>query len=328
MTDTFDPSQYKILCVDDEPNILSSLRRMLSLEGFQVSTADSGAQALALMDTESFDVLVSDMQMPVMNGAQLLEAVRQKSPATMRLLLTGAADVGSAIAAINQGEIYRYLTKPWDDAEMIATIRSAIELAQAAKAREARLRASYVSSIKAFSGLMALRLPDLLTHSRRVANLSRKIARLMGMSEEQAQEVYIAGLLHDVGKVGLSDRILSTKFIELPLGDAKIYRKHCEMGQQSLKMLEELNGVGQIVRSHHEYFNGTGYPDRLEGDNIVAGARILAIVEAFEELVSGDYAKEPTTPKEALRIVASNRGKLFCPVVCDHFVRLMTPLLN
>lgn len=328
MSTSFDASQYKVLCVDDEPNILSALRRMLTLEGFQVLTAESGAAALALMEKEKCHVLLSDMQMPQMNGAQLFDAARQQHPNTMRVLLTGAADVNSAIAAINQGEIYRYLTKPWNDAELVGVLKSAIELSELAKAREAKLRASYISSIKAFSGLIALRRPDLLAHSRRVANLSRRVARRAGLSEDVAQEIYIAGLLHDVGKVGLSDRILNTKFIELPLGDAQTYRKHCEMGQMSLKILDDLGSVGQIVRSHHEYHNGSGYPDGLSGDAIPVGARIVGMVEAFEELISGDYAKEPYNPKEARKVVASNRGKLFCPELCDHFVTVLDELLG
>jgi response regulator RpfG family c-di-GMP phosphodiesterase len=161
-----------------------------------------------------------------------------------------------------------------------------------------------------------------------VANLSRRVARQAGLSEDEAQEIYIAGLLHDVGKVGLLDRILNTKFIELPLGDAQTYRKHCEMGQASLKILDDLGNVGLIVRSHHEYFNGSGYPDGLAGDDIPVGARIVGMVEAFEELISGDYAKEPCSPKEAKKVIASNRGKLFCPDLCDHFVTVLDDLLG
>ncbi len=101
-SETFDASQYKVLCVDDEPNILSALRRMLSLEGFQVLTADSGSAALDLLNKEPVDVIISDMQMPNMNGAELLETVSKKWPKTMRLMLTGASDVSSAIHATNE----------------------------------------------------------------------------------------------------------------------------------------------------------------------------------------------------------------------------------
>ena len=324
----FEPARYKLLCVDDEANILSALRRMLTLEGFQVLTAASGAEALTLMQQHDVDVLITDMQMPQMNGAQLLGEVRQAHPQTMRLLLTGAADVNSAIAAVNQGEIYRYLTKPWHDDELIGVVRSAIEVLEFNKARETRLRASYVTSIKSYSGLMELRRPDLLAHSRRVANLSRRLARHMGVEESQVQEIYIAGLLHDVGKIGLLDRILDTKFIELPLADARLYKRHAEMGQMCLRIVEELQEVGRIVRGHHEYHDGTGFPDGLAGDAIPLGARIVAIVEAFEELLAGDYAKNPSPPKDALKVIASNRGKLFDPSVTDHFLAVMDEVLQ
>lgn len=324
----FDPTQYKILCVDDEANILSSLRRMLSLEGYQVTTAESGVLALQVMAQQPFDLLISDMRMPQMDGAQLLALARQKYPLIPRILLTGAADVDSAMAAVNEGEIFRFMTKPWNDAQLLEIIQAALKQGQLEQEKEAKLRSSYVSCLKAFSGLMALRRPDLLSHSRRVAQLARRVARGLGWSEAQAQEVYIAGLLHDLGKIGLSDRILNTKYLELPLGDAKLYRKHCEMGQSSLKILSELDEVGRMVRSHHEYVDGSGYPDQLQGDEIALGARILAVVEGFEELVGGEYSPTPHTPHDALKIIASNRGKLFCPTVCDVFIPQMKALLK
>ena len=256
--ESFDASQYKVLCVDDEPNILSALRRMLSLEGFEVFTAESGAQALVLLAKEPVNVIISDMQMPGMNGTELLEKVRQQWPHTMRLMLTGASDVSGAIEAINQGAIYRYTAKPWNDEELLGTLKSAIAFGTLAnehdrlealtiaqkeslnemvdtlesrvQERTKDLRAAYVASIKAFSNILELRRPDLLPHSRRVATLSMKMAKLAGLSDDECQSVYIAGLLHDIGKIGLSDRVLNTKFIELPLADSKVYRTHTTMG--------------------------------------------------------------------------------------------------
>ena len=347
----FDASQYKVLCVDDEPNILSALRRMLSLEGFEVLTAESGKQALELLAKDSVHVIISDMQMPGMNGTELLAQVRQQWPQTMRLMLTGASDISGAIDAINQGAIYRYTAKPWNDEELLSTIKSAIAfgtlaneherleaLTVAQKAslnemvdtlesrvqeRTQDLRAAYVASIKAFSNILELRRPDLLPHSRRVATLSMKMAKLAGLSDDECQSVYIAGLLHDIGKIGLSDRILNTKFIELPLADAKVYRTHCAMGEATLNTLDDMKGVAAIIRSHHEYFNGTGFPDALSGNNIPVGARIVAIVEAYEELQSGDYAKAESSPADAVRVILSNKGTLFCPQMTDIFVNAL-----
>ncbi len=347
----FDASQYKVLCVDDEPNILSALRRMLSLEGFEVFTAESGTQALDLLTRESVNVIISDMQMQGMNGTELLEKVSQQWPQTMRLMLTGASDVSGAIDAINQGAIYRYIAKPWNDGELLSTIKSAIAfgtlanehdrleaLASAQKEslnemvdtlesrvqeRTQDLRAAYVASIKAFSNILELRRPDLLPHSRRVATLSMKMAKLAGLSDDECQSVYIAGLLHDIGKVGLSDRVLNTKFIELPLADAKVYRTHTTMGEATLNSLDDMKHVAAIIRSHHEYFNGTGFPDALVGEAIPIGARIVAIVEAYEELQSGDYAKAESTPADAARVILSNKGTLFCPEMTDVFVKAL-----
>ena len=269
----------------------------------------------------------------------------------MRILLTGTADLANAVAAINDGEIYRYIAKPWNDEELLGTIKSAIAFGTLAnehdrlealtiaqkeslnemvdtlesrvQERTKDLRAAYVASIKAFSNILELRRPDLLPHSRRVATLSMKMAKLAGLSDDECQSVYIAGLLHDIGKIGLSDRVLNTKFIELPLADAKVYRTHCDMGETTLNSLDDMKGVAAIIRSHHEYFNGTGFPDGLTGQNIPIGARIVAIVEAYEELQSGDYAKSESSPADAVRVILSNKGTLFCPEMTDVFVKAL-----
>ncbi|MEI8325566.1 MAG: response regulator [Betaproteobacteria bacterium] len=116
-----------ILLVDDEPGILSAIRRLLRPSGYKVLTAEGAGTGLALLETEPVDLVISDMRMPEMDGAQFLERVRQRWPQSMRLLLTGYADVGSTIHAINRGEIYRYIAKPWDDNELLLTIRGALE---------------------------------------------------------------------------------------------------------------------------------------------------------------------------------------------------------
>ncbi len=319
----YDASAYRVLCVDDEPNILSALRRMLGMNGYQVTVAETGTAALELLARESFHALICDMRMPQMNGVEVLEQALKISPLTMRLLLTGAADQHDTIQAINRGQIYRFLSKPWNDGELLAVLRSAIEMGEVIRGKEMRLRASYVSAIKAFSGVMQLRMPALLEHSKRVASLSKRTARELGLEATQVQEIFIAGLLHDVGKVGLIDRILHTPFFELPLGDVKLYKKHPAMGELCVGTTDELRGVAQIVRAHHEYHDGSGYPDRLAGEAIPMGARIVSIAEAYEELIGGDYAAKKSTPADALRVIHSNRGKIFDPTVTDAFCRVV-----
>ena len=348
---TWDPATVKILCVDDEPNVLSALRRMFMLEGCTISIADSGAAALQAMANDRFDVIISDMQMPEVNGAQLLQQVRQQWPDTMRLLLTGTADLANAVAAINQGEIYRYISKPWNDDELLGVIKSAVELASLAKERErltaltqeqnkaledmvetleekvqartASLRQAYMASIKAFSGLLGLRSAKLLDHSKRVANTAMKMAQLAGMDHAMAQDFFIAGLLHDLGKIGLSDRVLSTDIDNLPQSDFVLLESHAGMGETCLKGLEGMDTVSQMIRSHHENFDGSGYPDRLSGTAIPVGARYLAVIEVYEELMSGDYDGKPCSHATAMRTIIKNRGSLFCPQAVDLLVKVL-----
>ena len=340
----WDPSQVKILCVDDEPNVLSALRRMFSLEGCEISTADSGAAALEQLAAQNFDVIISDMQMPSMNGAQLLQQVRLQWPQTMRILLTGTADLANAVAAINDGEIYRYIAKPWNDDELLGVVKSAVELASLAKERErltaliqeqnkaleekvqvrtASLRQAYTASIKAFSGLLGLRSAKMLDHSKRVASTAMKMAQLAGLDHAMAQDIFIAGLLHDLGKIGLSDRVLNTYIDILPQSDFVLLESHAAMGATCLKGLEGMDTVSQMIRSHHENFDGSGYPDRLAGDAIPVGAKYLAVIEVYEELMSGDYDGKPASHATAMRTIVSNRGTLFCPQAVDLLVKVL-----
>ncbi len=347
----WDPSAVKILCVDDEPNVLSALRRMFSLEGCQISVAEGGQAALQAMANETFDVIISDMQMPEMNGAQLLQQVRAQWPETMRIMLTGTADLANAVAAINQGEIYRYVSKPWSDEELMGIVKSAVAFANLAKerqrlteltqtqnkaledmvetleekvqARTASLRQAYTSSIKAFSGLLGLRSPRLLEHSKRVANTAMKMSQLAGHDHAMSQDIFIAGLLHDLGKIGLSDRVLTTDIDNLPQSDFALLETHCAMGATCLKGLDGMEAVAQMIRAHHENFDGSGYPDRLAGEAIPIGGRFLAVVEVYEELMSGDYDGKPCNHATAMRTIAKNRGTLFCPQAVDLLTKVL-----
>jgi len=286
-----------------------------------------------------------------MDGAQFFEAVRSRWPDTVRILLTGYSDTTSAIAAVNQGEIYRYLSKPWVDDELCATVKSALEFAELKLERErlleltrqqnaeleqkveertahlseanAKLKGSYVSSIKAFSNLLDLRKPNLLVHSRKVAFLSMQMAKLAGFEEKQVQEVFIAGLLHDIGKIGMSDRVLRTNIAELPVSDLELYKSHPTLGAKCLIALDDMTDVAAMIRAHHERFDGKGFPDGLEGDKIPMGGRIISIVETYEELLTGDVTKAPLDKDKAQKTIANLSGKYFCPEVTKLFLKAL-----
>lgn len=353
-----DISCFKILCVDDEPNILSALRRMFMLSGFDIEEASSGAEAIKKLEEKEFHLVLSDMQMPGMNGAELLAQVRERWPKVMRLMLTGTADLKAAISAINEGEIYRYLTKPWDDEEVVSTIKSALErfalirerdnlleltkqqnlsladmvntLEEKVKERTAELsnsydelRGSYIASVKAYSTLIGLRDSALLAHSKSVADLAVRVAKAANCSQNDTQDIYIAGLLHDIGKIGLSDETLSNLSKGVGGYSKKLYEAHAKAGQDCLSGLYEMERIAVYIGTHHERFDGSGFPNGLKGDAIPFGGRVLAVVEAFEEIQIKKKDVEQLSPREAALLINDYSGTAFCPEVCKLLLKVL-----
>ena len=351
---------YTVLCVDDEPNILSALRRSLRPEGWRVLTADSAAEALQVLQADRVDLVISDMRMPEMNGAQLLASVNEHWPQCVRLLLTGHADADAAVAAINHGRIFRYLSKPWDDGELRATVRQGLQFLalererarlealtarQNAELREANerleqrvaertqalaraneaLKRQYLTGIKVFSGLIEMRGGRLAGHGRRVAELARKLAQTMARPEEEVQQVFVAALLHDIGLIGLPDALLTKPVARYDAQESAQYLRHAELGEQALMPLEDMPPVAALIRAHHERFDGQGYPDGLSGEAVPVGARILAVVDAFDELQHGHLVEAHMSVQEARTMIRHGRGSQFDPEVVDVFLHITEP---
>lgn len=357
LIDTCPTRKWTVLCVDDEPNILSALRRLFRSTGYRVLLAEGGAQALDVLAQESVDIIISDMRMPMMDGAQLLERVKERWPAITRLLLTGYSDVNSTIAAINRGQIHRYMNKPWNDDEVLLVVRDALERKQLelekqrleqltqrqndelkelnasleskveertielARAND-RLKNGYLASLKAFSSLIEQRGAHLVGHARKVADVARRIALAMKLDEQTVGDVFIAGLLHDVGQVGLPDAVLSKSVPKMNEDELRLYRAHPSRGEQTLMALEDLHGASVLIRSHHERMDGQGFPDRLCSDAIPIGARILAVAETYDDLQSGHLGSNGLSPSEARYLIENGQGTQFDPGVVAVFLSL------
>ena len=353
--------QPTLLCVDDEPNILSSLRRLFRAKGYRVLVAESGDAGLQVLATEAVDLVISDMRMPEMDGAHFLELVRARWPDTIRILLTGYADVSSIIEAINRGEIYRYIAKPWDDNDMLLVVRDALErkvleneklrleeltqrqndelkalnaslegkvrerTADLNKANDSllganeKLKTSFLTSIKVFSNLIEMRGGHLSGHSRRVADLARKIAAKMGVEGKALQEIFIAGLMIDIGKIGFSDEMLAMPVSAMAGDNLTSYRKFPVRGEQLLMPLEDLRGAAKILRSQLERFDGAGFPDALAADAIPIGARILALSSDYDSLQIGTLVQRRFLPEEARISITHGSGKRYDPEVVNAF---------
>lgn len=352
----------RILFVDDEANILSSLKRLFRPLGYHIFTAESGAQGLEILHSESVDLVISDMRMPEMNGAQFLEKVREKWPNTVRILLTGYSEMGATIEAINKGQIYRYVSKPWEDNDITLIVKHALHqkmlecetqrleeltrkqneelknmnalleekvLARTEEVRQTmgfletaheKLKKSFITSVRVFSNLIEMRNPSRSGHSRRVAELARTLAQNMGMSAGEVQDVFIAALLLDIGKISLPDRLLDKPFHSLSVSERSEVIKCPIKGEMALMALEQLHGAAKLIRNHNERFDGGGYPDRLSGLSIPLGARILAVVENYDTALIGTNFIKPLKPTEASVLIQDGMGKHYDPAVVEVFL--------
>ncbi len=355
-------TSHKILFVDDEENILRTLRRIFRKDDYEILTATSGTEGLEILRDHNVAVVVSDQRMPYMTGSEFLKRVKQISPEAIRMILTGYADIKATMAAINDGEVYRYITKPWKEDEFRQIIREAVqkydlqqenkrlrnlivkqnkmlkkltedleeevlrknkELLEKNKSLQKvnqELEDSIFETIEAFSGLLERRDFYVGSHSKRVANASRFIAQQMGLSEQEVKWVEMAGMLHDIGKIGIPDPILQKVPAQMTKNEMLIYQTHPIIGQTTLVTIKSLETVSLIVRHHHEMLNGTGFPDKLRGEDIPLGARIVAVPNTFDNLIfhQGTYRK--SIEKEAVHYLVGNRNVLFEEKVVDHFV--------
>lgn len=359
------PAAARILCVDDEPSILAALKRVFRAQGYDVLTATSGKEGLALLETEAVDLVISDMRMPEMDGAQFLEQVFNRWPATKRILLTGYADAAATIAAINLGKIWRYVAKPWNDGELLITVQQALAhrqlmdenarltrltqqqndelkelnagLEQKVAERTLQLRQTlaslqqahgdlkrnFLNSVRVLSGLVELRGGELgshfVGHGRRVADMARAVAQRLGLSEADCQNAMLAGLLHDIGKIGLPDPLLGKPFAGLAGPERARVTTHPAVGENLLMAIDQLKESALAIRHHHEYFDGSGYPDRLAGENIPLIARILTVVNDFDALQLGTLARRRFTQAEAIGLLIDQNGVRYDPQIVKAF---------
>ncbi|WP_300337314.1 HD domain-containing phosphohydrolase [Accumulibacter sp.] len=358
-------SPQTLLLVDDEPSILSALRRLFRPCGYRILTSESGAGGLDLLGRENIDLVISDMRMPEMDGAQFLEKVRAGWPRVIRILLTGYADIAATVNAINKGEIYRYISKPWDDNDIVLIVRDALERQQLqnenarllaltrtqndelkalnagleARVRERTveleqvngflnlandtLKQSFLVSIKVFSALMELREGSGGGHARRVADMSRKLAIQLGLDAKAQQDVFIAGLLHDIGKIGFSDAMFAKPVPKLNAEELGRYRKHSLAGANALMPLADLKNAADLIRAHHERFDGQGFPDGTAGLGIPLGARILAVANDYDGLQIGTLSEKRFSAEDAKTLLVKSRGKRYCPTVIDALLELL-----
>ncbi|TDM08130.1 MAG: two-component system response regulator [Ideonella sp. MAG2] len=342
-----------VLLVDDEPSVLSALRRLLHREGYQIRLASSGAEGLEQLKQGDVDLVISDMRMPEMDGAQFLKRAVGLYPDIARILLTGYADIGATISAINEGRISRYITKPWVDEDLVQCVRDALELKalkhsnavllaltqqqnqalqEANESLEARVKArtaeleqvngmldmayqevsnTFTLAVNVLSGMLEMRRDGIAGHSRKVAALAVLMGRRLKLDEKSLQDLNLAGLLHDIGKIGFPDAMLGKPVSAYSPEEAARYRRHPLDGELALMPLAALHGVAKIIRQHHERIDGRGFPDGLQGAEVLLAAQVIAAASDYEGMVAGELAQKAYTQREALQAIKGGGGSRY-----------------
>jgi response regulator RpfG family c-di-GMP phosphodiesterase len=351
--------EHTVLFVDDEVNILKALQRLLRTEDMNVLCAARAAEALDLLEKHPTQVVVTDQRMPEMSGVDFLAHVRERQPDIVRMMLTGYTEMKVAVDAINRGEIYRLITKPWNDDELRATLRQAFDHADLkaeikrlnqvtreqnfklqdmnrnleGKVRDRtkqlaekhqQLRTAYVQTIRALSEAVDAKDAYTRGHSERVGVYASKIAREMNFPKDVIERVYIAGLLHDVGKIGVRDAVI-TKPERLTPEEYIEIKAHPEIGFRILEPVEFLRDVAPCVRHHHEWFDGSdrGYPDRLRGDQIPLPSRIILVADTVEAMTSDRPYRKALSLEAVISEIHKYTGTQFDPKVTEPFLRLI-----
>ena len=290
----------RCLVVDDEPRLRQVLLHLMRGDGFACIEAGNGVEALALMEKQAVPLLMSDMRMPKLDGIELLRRVRERWPDTAVVMITGVADVEVAVNCLALGAM-DYLTKPFHLEEVRARVSQALEkrrlvlenrdyqtqLEKRVAAQARRLEEVFLAGIQALAD--ALEVKDSYTrgHSVRVSQYSAAIARALHVDPEIIQQIELGGHVHDIGKIGVREAVLNKPG---PLTDEEYQHimTHPVVGWRILSpLLGDAPVALNVVRSHHERFDGSGVPDGLKGEAIPLEARIVSVADAFDAMMSG-----------------------------------------
>ncbi|MBC3775643.1 HD domain-containing phosphohydrolase [Pseudomonas sp. SWRI99] len=360
----------KVLLVDDEESILNSLRRLLRGQPYDVLLATSGAQALEILAQQPVDLVMSDARMPNMDGASLLAQVRQRWPATMRIMLTGYADPTAIIKAINDGQIHRYISKPWNDEELLVILRQSLEHQHSERERQRlerlarvqndqlkllnstlekhvaartaelqqtadmldlayeELKHSYVTGTEVFSLLANLRLPPAKQTNRQIIELVRGYSKAHGLDEATSRDLAMAAALYNIGKLSWPDTMMVTPSDLLHSAERERYRGYPKQSESLLMTLDPMKDAARLILHHQERWDGSGFPDRLKGEAIPFGSRLLKLAVDFVELQRGLILERQMNSDEALLYLRQYSGRLYDPELVEDFIQVCAAFLS
>lgn len=315
--------RFTLLCVDDEPDIVDNLYRTFR-KAYTVLTATSGEEALELLKARPVDLIISDQRMPGLTGDEVLKAAKTLQPEAIRILLTGYSDLESLVKCVNEAGIYKYITKPWEPEYLKLTVTRAIEhldVGRKLKIAAEQLQDAYHGAVTMLSIACEGKDEDTGFHVNRVQHFTEALAIEMGLEQEEARHMGMMSILHDVGKMNIPDAILK-KPAKLDPDEWAVMQTHAEHGVRILGDNPFYAMAREIAGSHHENWDGSGYPKGLSNEVIPLSGRIAKVADVFDALTSRRPYKEPWPVERALTLLQEESGKQFDPKVVEAFLRL------
>ena len=334
------PGQPRLLIVDDQREVRNLLFNLLCGD-YECVEADSAEEALSKSRAGRFDLVISDITMGGMSGLEMIPRLKELSPDTVVIMVSGVQTIESAVEAM-RGGAFDYIIKPFDLRHVQSAVKRAVEhrdlqvakrlyenhLEELVRSRTAELDGAvrsledaYRSTLRALNAALETRDLETHGHSERVVNFSLRLGRELGLDREQMRSLEFGSLLHDIGKIGVPDAILR-KPAKLTEEEWVRMREHPLHGQRILRGIEFLEGAARVVAQHHEKWDGTGYPAGLRGEEIDLNARIFAVADAFDAMTSDRVYRRGRGYEEALAELEAHSGRQFDPEVVAAFRRV------
>ncbi len=329
----------KILVVDDEEAIREVISTLLESQGFHCTVCSNGKLGLEAFRKDSYDLVLSDIVMPEMDGLKLLAELRLDDPDVPVIMVTAMHDISIALEAIRAGA-YDYILKPFEKDQLYLSVRRALEhralvmenrtyqsdLEQLVAERTQQLsialqdlEQSYDYTLEALGGALDAKDAETEGHCQRVTAFTITIARAMGVEKTMLRHIARGAFLHDIGKMGVPDSIL-TKPGPLTAEEREIMRRHCEIGYSVLERIPFLKEAAEIVLSHQECYDGSGYPRGLKGEHIPLGARIFAVADTLDAMISDRPYRKALPISAARDEIRRFSGRQFDPRVVEVFL--------
>ncbi len=326
-----------ILVVDDDVSNLKMASHILTGEGMRVSGLKSGAEALTFLEKNRPDLILMDIHMPEMDGFETMMRIREdpEKTAIPVIFLTADDDSEMESKGLNIGAM-DFIKKPFVAEVLLIRVRHILELirlqtsleheverkTEEILAHQIRVERLSTQIIMALSGAVDAKDTYTNGHSTRVALYSKEIARRAGVSDEGQNKIYIMGLLHDVGKIGVSDSIIN-KPARLTEEEYEVIKNHPVLGARILKNISEFPELVTGARWHHERYDGKGYPDGLSGTDIPEEARIIAVADAYDAMTSRRSYRDVLPQEKVRHEIEEGRGKQFDPGFADIILSMM-----